>query len=63
MSEQRIDRDEWLRRYKRRFIERAKVTEAQANALAETESFTVLSEDYKNDPEGAADEEMTYWEA
>jgi hypothetical protein len=57
MSEQ-----EWLARYKRRFIERAGLTEAQAQACAEEESFAVLSEFFEDDPEGAADEEMSCWD-
>jgi hypothetical protein len=54
--------DEWLDRYKRRFIERAGLTEAQAQACANAESFEVLSEFFTEEPEDAADEEMSYWE-
>lgn len=53
---------EWLDRYKRRFIERAELTEGQASACAAAETFAVLSEGFDDDPEGAADEEMSYWE-
>lgn len=53
----------WLDRYKRRFIEQAGLTETQAQACAEAEPFAVLSEGFEDDPEGAADEEMSYWEA
>ncbi len=58
-----LEHDEWFERYKQRFIERADLTETQAQACAEAESFAVLSEGFENDPEGAADEEMSYWEA
>ncbi len=54
---------EWLERYKQRFIERAELTPTQAQAFAEAESFATLSEFFEDDPEGAADEEMSYWEA
>ena len=52
---------EWLDRYKRRFIERAGLTEAQAQACADAEPFEVLSEMFEDEPEDAADEEMSYW--
>lgn len=57
------DQQEWLRRYKQRFIERADLTEAQAAACAEAEPFDEISEMFEDDPEGAADEEMSYWDA
>lgn len=62
MTTPELDRDEWYRRYRQRFIDRAKVTLKQAEALAEAESFEVLSEGFEDDPEGAADSEMSYWE-
>lgn len=55
-------RDEWLRRYAQRFIDRAGLTPTQAQACATAEPFDVLSELFEDDPEGAADEEMSYWE-
>lgn len=57
-----MTRDEWLERYKRRFVEVAGLTDAQALACSQAESFEVLAEDYDDDPEGAADMEMSYWE-
>lgn len=54
--------EEWLRRYRQRFIDRAELSETQADACASAESFEVLSEMFEDDPEGAADEEMSYWE-
>ena len=54
---------EWLARYKQRFIDVCALDETAAEALAEAESFAVLSEGFEDDPEGAADEEMSYWEA
>lgn len=52
----------WLARYKRRFMDVAGLTESQAAACANAESFTVLSEGFEDDPEGAADSEMSYWD-
>ncbi len=53
----------WLDRYRRRFEAVAGMTPTQSAALAKAESFNVLSEGFEDDPEGAADEEMSYWEA
>ena len=55
-------REEWLARYKQRFVERAGLTPEQALALTEANPFEILSEYFEDDPEGAADEEMSYWE-
>lgn len=52
---------EWLTRYKQRFIDVAKLKMAQAQDCAEAEPFEVLSDGFENDPEGAADSEMSYW--
>ena len=58
----RLSQDEWLRRYKQRFIDVVGMTQAHADECAEAESFEVLSEYFKDDPEGAADSEMSYWD-
>lgn len=57
MSEQ-----EWLARYTQRFIDRADLTETQALLCAEAEPYERLSDGFEDDPEGAADEEMSYWD-
>lgn len=57
-----LTRDEWLSRYKQRFVEQADLTLEQAEQCAKAESFEVLSEYFEDDPEGAADEEMSCWE-
>lgn len=57
-----MDERTWLDRYKQRFIERAGLSETQAMACANAECFAVLSEGFEDDPEEAADEEMSYWE-
>ncbi len=56
-----IPREEWLRRYKQRFIDVGRITDGHAQACAEAEPFEVLSDMFEDDPEGAADEEMSYW--
>lgn len=61
-SAQAVNREEWFTRYEQRFIEVAHVTAEQANACAHAETFEMLSEGFEDDPEGAADEEMSYWE-
>jgi hypothetical protein len=61
MSENVIAEIEWLRRYRQRFLDVGLTPEA-ADACARAEPFDVLSEMFEDDPEGAADEEMSYWE-
>lgn len=56
-----MSQEEWLRRYQQRFIDRAGLSLAQAKACARAESFEVLSEWFEDDPECAADMEMSYW--
>ena len=51
----------WLERYAQRMRDVAHLTSAQAEACAQAESFAVLSEGFEDDPEGAADMEMSYW--
>ena len=58
-----MTQQEWLDRYKQRFFEVAYLTTRQLEALAGAEPFEVLAEFFEDDPEGAADEEMSYWEA
>ncbi len=53
----------WLARYRQRFIAVAALDETAARACSEADTFAVLSEGFEDDPEGAADEEMSYWEA
>lgn len=62
MTADEITRDEWERRFKQRLIERAGVTEEQAKAELDGGTFETMSEGFENDPEGAADEAMSYWE-
>jgi hypothetical protein len=54
---------EWLRRYAARIVERTGYTQEFGDLCARAESFEVLSDMFEDDPEGAADEEMSYWEA
>lgn len=53
---------EWLERYRRRFVAVGALDAAQAEDYSHTETFEVLSEGFEDDPEGAADEEMSYWD-
>ena len=57
-----MTRDEWLRRYEDRIVAVARVERKFAHAAATADTFEVLSEDYEDDPEGAADMEMSYWD-
>lgn len=58
----RLPRQEWLGRYQERLIAVAGLTTEQARQASEAESFYVLSEGFEDDPEGAADEEISYWD-
>lgn len=58
----RLTRDEWRARYKQRFIDVCDCDDWFAQACAEAESFETLSEFFEDDPEGAADEEMSCWD-
>jgi hypothetical protein len=57
-----VTQAEWLRRYAQCMIDVAKLTPKQALDAATAEPFEVLSEWFEDDPEGAADMEMSYWE-
>lgn len=52
----------WLERYAARFMVIAHLTAEQAAACARAETFETLSEGFEDDPEGAADMEMSYWD-
>ena len=65
MSEQaptkdQVSEEEWMRRLRARFIERAGVG---ADDVADAVSYEEWCDGWEDDPEGAADEEMSYWEA
>ena len=60
-QEHAMTEQEWLDRYKAHFVTRAKLTEAQAQACADAEIFPAISAGFEDDPEGAADSEMSYW--
>lgn len=58
-SETRITDEEFMRRLRARLIERGG---EGADDVAEAVPVDTWREDYDNDPEGAADEEITYWD-
>lgn len=57
----KIEQAEWLRRYTRQFVSRG-VDENTAESAASCDTFEALSQDFEDDPEGAADMEMSYWD-
>lgn len=60
-TEERLSDEEFMRRLRARFVQCAgEGSDAVADSL---EVETWRSGDFENDPEGSADEEMTYWEA
>lgn len=56
-----IERAEWLARYRQRFIDVAQISEKHADECVRAEPFETLSDGFEDDPEGAADSEMSYW--
>lgn len=63
MTTTQIPKAEWLARYRRRLITVCHMSELQAEQMAPDDEFTERSEFFEDDPEGAADEEMSYWDA
>lgn len=61
LTEETMSQEEWLYRYKARIIDEADVTEECAQECAAAAPFAELSKGWENDPEGAADEELSYW--
>lgn len=57
-----MGKQEWLDRYAAHIVKVAGVTAEHAAKCAKAEPYEVLSEMFADDPEGAADEEMSYWE-
>lgn len=53
-----MDKEEWLKRYKARMIERG-LCEKDAEEF--TEANEPLDFTKEDDPEGAADDELSYW--
>lgn len=58
-TDQRLSDDEFMRRLRARFTERGG---EGAEEVSETVPVDTWREEFDNDPEAAADEEMSYWE-
>lgn len=56
-----LTQDDWIERYRQRIIDIAKVSETVADDCCQATCFSELAEGYEDDPEGAADMEMSYW--
>lgn len=54
----RLTEAEWMARLRARLIERGG---EGADVVADATTFAQWSEDFEDDPEGAADEEMSNW--
>ncbi|WP_321944669.1 hypothetical protein [Burkholderia cenocepacia] len=52
---------QWLKRCAARFVQRAGVEQRIADSFAEAAFENVADFGFENDPEGAADHEMSYW--
>jgi hypothetical protein len=58
MMNTKLTEAEWMSRLRQRFIDRAG---EGADAVADAVSFAEWSDGFEDDPEGAADEEMSCW--
>lgn len=58
---QSLEKSEWLRRYRQAFID-VGCTEALADDCVGASPFEEVSECFEDDPEGAAQMEMSYWD-
>lgn len=58
MTNTKLTEEEWMRRLRARFIERAG---EGADVVADAVTFAEWSDGFEDDPEGAADEEMSNW--
>jgi hypothetical protein len=62
-----VTQEEWMKRYRLRFEDVARTEEgdrlsgACLDAICGASPYAEISEGYEDDPEGAADEEMSYW--
>lgn len=56
-----IPEAEWMDRLRKRFAERAAMSDEGVRAVSDACTFEEWSDGFEDDPEGAADEEMSYW--
>ena len=56
-----MEQAEWLARYKARLLAQAGISEEFAQDCVDAQSFAELSDGFEDDPEDAADEELSYW--
>lgn len=60
-----MEQQEWERRFKQRIVDQVGIDnggETLAQAEFDGAGFDYLSESFPDDPEGSADEAMSYWE-
>jgi len=55
-----MSKEKWLKRCADYFEQRVAMTKEMAKETADA-CFEQFYDDYQEDPEGAADEEMSYW--
>lgn len=53
--------EEWLERYAQRIVTQARFSVEEAREIANANPIEDLNDGYEDDPEGAADEEMSCW--
>lgn len=52
---------EWFERFKRRLMQQADMPDDLAQKHVDALAFADASDGFEDDPEGAADMEMSYW--
>jgi hypothetical protein len=55
--------EEWKQRYKQAFMDRANLTDAEAQMCLDAAEFPDVLDGYEDDPEGSALEEMSCWDS
>jgi len=56
-----MEKEEWLKRCEAQFDKRVQDDKANWKDAAEA-CYDSMHDDFQDDPEGAADEEMSYWD-
>ena len=56
-----MTKQEWLERYTLEFMRAAKLCRHDAEDCSEAVDYEEVRDGFEDDPEGAAQEEMSYW--
>jgi hypothetical protein len=57
-----LDEETWKSRYRKRLMDKTDLGFLEADKVLEAADWPDIYDGYEDDPEGSADEEMSYWE-